>query len=207
MARGARAALQGRAQHRVACSAGNIDDGAERFHLFGREPLRIDPVQPIRLDAADALAHVGLVVREVDDAALAEHEVDVQFFVQAFPELERVLVKRAAFVPQVVRADDGRVASGVAAADPAFFQHRDVGDGVVFGKVVRGREPVPAAADDDRVVAWFRRGIAPEGLPAGVARKRVLEEAEEGEVLHAGDPDPDAMHCSRPALSFKRQNV
>ena len=54
---------------------------------------------------------------------------------------------------------------GVAAADPALLDHRDVGDAVLLGEVIGGREPVAAAADDDDVVAVLRAVVAPRPLP------------------------------------------
>ena len=38
-------------------------------------------------------------------------------------------------------------------------------DAVLLGEVIGGREPVAAAADDDRVVARLRRGLAPRERP------------------------------------------
>jgi hypothetical protein len=95
-------------------------------------------------------------VREVHHAALAEHHVVVEVLRQAFPQLHRLFVQRGRFVPQIVRAHDRRVARGVAAADPALFDHGDVGDAVLLREVVRGGEAMPAAADDHDVVFLLR---------------------------------------------------
>ena len=176
--RGAPAALQRRAQHRVARVRGDVDDRAECLDLLGRQPLAVDAVQPVGLDPADALAHVGQVVREVEHAALAEHQVDVELLVQALPQLERVLVQRAAFVPEIVGADDRGVAAGVAAPDPALLEDGDVRHPVVLRQVVRGGEPVPAAADDDRVVPRLGCRVAPEWLPALMVGQGVGQKAE-----------------------------
>ena len=40
---------------------------------------------------------------------------------------------------------------------------------VLLRKVIGGGEPVPAAADDHRVIAGLGRGIAPGGRPAAMA--------------------------------------
>ena len=79
----------------------------------------------------------------------------------------------------VVGADDRRVAPRVAAAEPALLEHGDVGRAVLLGEVVGGREPVPAAADDDRVVARLRRGTAPGERPALVVAPRVARQRED----------------------------
>jgi hypothetical protein len=89
-----------------------------------------------------------------------------------------VLVDRDALVEQVVRTDDGRVAAGVAAADPAFLDDRDVGEAVFGGEVVRGAEPVAAAADDDRVVRGLRLGLAPLLAPVAMLREAPPQQRE-----------------------------
>src|SRR3546814_18449181 len=68
---------------------------------------------------------------EVEDAALAEHDIVVQVAAEAFPELEGVFVEMIVAVEQVVGAHDGGVAADVVAADPALLQQRHVGDAVI----------------------------------------------------------------------------
>ena len=70
---------------------------------------------------------------EVDDAALADHQVEVELLAQTLVEVQGFVVDGGAFVPEVVGADDGRVAAGIAATDPALFQDRDVGNTVFLG--------------------------------------------------------------------------
>src|SRR5882757_5400310 len=98
-----------------------------------------------------------------------------------------MIVEGGAFVEQVIGADDGRVASGVAAADPAFFQHRDVSETVLLRQVIGRPQSVPAAADDDGVVLslWFR--LAPLLLPAAMARQTAPKERKRREGLLAHD--------------------
>src|SRR6266550_8151353 len=79
-----------------------------------------------------------------------------------FPELERVFVDRGALIPEVVRANDGCVAGHVAACKPAALEHRNVGDAVVFRKVIRRGQTMAAGADDDDLVRAPRLRIAPE---------------------------------------------
>ena len=128
----------------------------------GRQPLGVDAVELVGLDPAHAVADVLQAVREVEHAALAEQDRVVEVVLQALPELEGVLVDGRALVPQVVRPDQGGVAGHVPARQPAPLQHRHVGDPVVLGQVVRGREAVPAAADDDHVVGPLGLRVAPQ---------------------------------------------
>ena len=55
-----------------------------------------------------------------------------------------MVVDARALVLEIVGADDRGVAAGVAAAEPALLEHRDIGDAVLLREVVGGREPVAA---------------------------------------------------------------
>src|SRR2546430_11249629 len=79
-----------------------------------------------------------------------------------FPELERVFVDRGALIPEVVRANDGRVAGHVAACQPASLEHGDIGDAVVLRQVIRRGQTMAAGADDDDLVRTPRLRVAPE---------------------------------------------
>src|SRR3954467_337347 len=95
-----------------------------------------------------------------------------------------MLLKRPAFVPQVVRAHNGGVAAGVAAAEPAALEYRDVADAVLLRQVIGGGEAVAAAADDDDVVGGLRIGRAPVRRPVCMAPQRLAQEGERREALH-----------------------
>jgi len=125
------------------------------------------------------LAQLMLIVGEAEQAALAEHDVEVERLAQALPQLEGMLVEVRALVPEIVRAHDGGVATGVAAADPALLEHGDVADAMLLGEVVGGGETVAAAADDDHVV--FRAGLraAPGRRPVAMMGQGVAGEAED----------------------------
>src|SRR5271156_4461747 len=96
-----------------------------------------------------------------------------------------MIVERGAFIEEIVRADDGGVASGIAAADPAFLQHRDVGQAVFAREIVGGPQAMSAAADDDGVVAGFRNSFAPLILPAAMAVEAAPDERQSGKRLLA----------------------
>ena len=115
---------------------------------------------------------------------LAEHQVEVQFLGQAFPELQGEFVDVGGLVPEVVGPDDLGVAPGVAASDVPLFQDGDAADAMLLDQVVGGGEPVAAAADDDHVVSGLRIGTPPGALPILVVGERVPRQAEEGILLH-----------------------
>src|SRR4029078_2004422 len=72
--------------------------------------------------------------------------------------LERVLVEADRLRQAVVGADDRGVPTGVARGDVIRLEDSHVRDAVACREVVRGRQPVPAAADDDDVIAALRLG-------------------------------------------------
>src|SRR5690348_16663133 len=81
---------------------------------------------------------------------------------------------------QIIRAHDRGVAPGVAQAERALLQHRDVGDAVLLGEVIGGREPMAAAADNDDVVTRLGFGRAPRRLPAAVMAECFTDKPGEG---------------------------
>ena len=167
----AAARLVGRTEHRVAHVRRDVHHRTDLGHLRRLEPLGVDPVQHVRLDAADTVPHVLQRVRQVDDASLAEQQVVIELRLEPLPELERVLVDRGALVPEIVRADDRRVARDVPAGEPAALDHRHVGETVLLRQVVRGGEPVPAAAHDHDLVRPLRLGRPPEEVRVLAAQR------------------------------------
>ena len=101
-----------------------------------------------------------------------------------FPQLHRPFVEGVVAGQHVVGADDRGVAADVAGAEPALLQHRDIGEAMLLGEVIGGRQPMPAAADDDDVVFRLGLGLAPGRRPVLVAGAGVLQEREDG-VFHA----------------------
>ena len=172
--RRAAAALQGRAHHRIARFARDVERRAEFLGLLRRQPLIVDAVQPVGMDVALQHLHVMHVVGEHHDAARRIHDVVVEVLRQPVPQLQRMVVDAGALVVEIVGADDGGVAAGIAAAEPALFEHRDIGDAVLLGKVVGSGQPMAAGADDDDVVfaASARASTIAPPSPCGRASLR-----------------------------------
>ncbi len=125
VARRAAAPLQQAALDRKA----RIVEIQERHHLahaVGVEQFGIDAVDAhgVAAPRIGVALRVGMV--EVQDAALADHRVVVEVALHRLPELHRQLVEADIAGQQVVGADDRGVAAGIAGADPALLQHRDV---------------------------------------------------------------------------------
>src|SRR5580704_15586666 len=98
-----------------------------------------------------------------------------------------MIVEGGTFVEQIIGADDGRVASGVAAADPAFFKHCYVSESVLCRQVIGRPQSVAAAADDDGIVLLLRFRLAPLLLPAAMARQPAQKKGKRREGLLAHD--------------------
>ena len=145
-----------------------------------RQPFVVDTGQAIGVHMTFAHLNVMRIVRQHQHAARRIHHVVVELLGQAFPELQRMLVERRRFLPEVVGADDRGVASGVAAAEPALLQHRDIGEAVLLGEVIGGREPMPARADDDGVIGRLRLRVAPLLGPAGIVLERLQRDVDKG---------------------------
>src|SRR5437867_977746 len=116
---------------------------------------------------------------QVQHATRAVHHIEVELLRQTFPRLERELVEVRVGVEVVIRADDRRVAAGVTAAQPTLLEHGDILQAMLLGEVVRRREAMAAAADDDRIVARLRHRAAPGERPVLVPRERVARDRED----------------------------
>src|SRR3954451_6909040 len=97
-----------------------------------------------------------------------------------------MLVEPGALVPQIVGADDRRVAAGIAEPDRAAFHDRNFANPVLLGEIIGGGEPVAATADDDDLIARFRRRFAPHRPPAAMPAERLPRQREKRKPLHRG---------------------
>ena len=91
-------------------------------------------------------------VRQREVATLRVEEVEVQVARQIAKQLQTGIVKLCPFGCQIVRTNDGSIATRTTAADVALLENRNVRDAVVSGKVVGGRQTVTAAADNNGVI-------------------------------------------------------
>src|SRR5579883_3309170 len=186
--RRAAAALHHAAEDGVAGAAPDIEDRHLALQRLDGQHFRIDAVEAESADPAPHLAELAAGLGHRHDAALREHEVEVELLRQPFPQLQRMLVEMRAVVPEVVGADDGRIAAGIAAADPSLLEDGDIGDAVILGEIIGRREAVAAAADDDDVIGRLRRRIAPGARPTSMPAESMAEKPQK-RVPHR-DPSP-----------------
>ena len=183
VAGGAGAGLPEAAEDRVA-RAVEVDDRHDFLDPLGAHEFRVHALQRVGVGGAAVAADLVLGLGEHEHAAGRVHDVVVQVLAHGLVETARLLVDRGGGVLQVVGADDGGVAAGVAAPEPALFDHRHIGDSEVLAEVVGRGEPVAAGADDDHVVALFRLCLAPGPFPALVVGESLPGDGKDGVAFH-----------------------
>ena len=177
VARCAAARLPQRPQHRVA----RPRDRNDRHQFL--DPLRGDELgrhalQRIGHRGALVAPHLGLGLGQHHHPAGAEHHVVIEVLAHRLVERTRLFIDRGGRILEVVRADDGGVAPGIAAAQPALLDHRHIGDAVVLAKIEGGGQPVAAGADDDHVVFLLRLARGPGPLPSLMVTHRLAGNGE-----------------------------
>ncbi len=125
-----------RPEYRRVSAAGQIDLGAGPLDLGRVDHLGVDPVVLVDLGAPAHRAHGRIGVCQSEVAARRIKQVEAEFLGQLLPQTDTGVVELHALRGQVVGADDGRVATGIASAQVSLLQNRDVGDTVVARQVV-----------------------------------------------------------------------
>ena len=163
----ATAALQKTAQHRVAAMV-EFHERCERLDLAAAHSLGIDAQQAHRVGAAREQVALRFGMEQVERAALADHDIEVQLPLEPFPELQRKIVEAYVVRLEIIGADERGVAADVTKADRSALQHRHVGAAVFARQVVGGRQAVPTAAYDHHAISGARFGLGPGSRPAAV---------------------------------------
>ncbi len=196
VARGAAAFLVKRAEDRIARPL-DVDDRDKLLDLIRPDPAGFDPLQVVGIDGALVATDLVFGLAQHQKPAGGEHDVVVQVLAHRLVKRAGLFVDRSRGILQVVRADDGGIAAGVAAAQPALFDDRDIGDAEVLAKVVGGGKAVAAGADDDHIVflLWLRRG--PGAFPAKMIVHRLPGDGESRVAFHGhANPFPIVRHLS-----------
>jgi hypothetical protein len=107
-------------------------------------------------------AQVRIRMCQCEMPARGIEQIEVELGGKARPECEAGVVKLHAFGREVIRADDGGVARGVAAAEITLFEHCDIANAMVARQVIRRGKPVASTADDDDFVAILEARRIPE---------------------------------------------
>ncbi len=132
-------------------------------HLVTIQELGIASVKAHGVAAADKSIALGIGVIEIEDAALADHGIVVDVQLQALPQFHGEFIEGNVAGKEIVGADDGGVAPHIAEAYESLLQYCNIGNAVLLGDIIGGREAMPSTADDEGIVGFFRLGIAPMG--------------------------------------------
>jgi hypothetical protein len=92
--------------------------------------------------------------------------------------------KGQALITQVIRPDGHRVTGNIAAAKPSFFQNCNIGNAVVFGKVMGGGKAMPARANDQNVIFFSKWQALPVARPVTMMAQRIPGKANGGKPTH-----------------------
>ena len=143
--------------------------------------------------------HIMHRMRQHHDAALREHDIVVEVLTEPLPQLHCMFIEMRALIIEIVGADNGGVAARIAAAEPALFDHRDIGDTVLLGQIIGGTQTVPARTDDNHIIFGLRFGIRPLRLPVLVAGQRIFNNRSCRKTGHRQPP------VSRPQAPCRRK--
>ncbi len=176
---GTAAWLQKTTQHGVAAIV-EIDQRNQGLDLFAVERQCVHRQQPHAIGAARKQVTLRFGVEQVQRAALADHGIEVQSALKPFPQLQGVIVETHIFRPEVVGADDRRVAPDVAQANRALLDDGHVADPEFGGEVVGGRQPLAAGSDNNHLVARTRARLVPRARPATMAKEPFPEQSRGG---------------------------
>src|SRR5216684_2711347 len=163
-----------------------IEIGHQRSYLIPIQQFRVNTVKAHGVAAAGKRVSLKVGMMEIENAALTHHDIVIEIALEAFPELHRPFVEGNVSRQQIIRPDDGRVPTCIAGSDPAFLEDGDVGDPVLFRKVVRGSQAVPTATNNDDVVSLSRCGVTPR-RPQTLMAGDCIPRQRQNRIAHRSD--------------------
>ena len=86
-------------------------------------------------------------------AARRIKEIEVKVGGQILPEPHRLVVELDALGREVIGANDGGIAPGIATANVALLDDRHIGNAMVTRQVIGTGQAMTTCADDDHVIA------------------------------------------------------
>ena len=184
MARGSAAGLVQCAENGIARLGRAVQQGHVSFNLDGREHLHVQALVASGIGMAAHGANIVFGLAKHQESPGREHRVEIQFGTEVFVKRACEFVDVDGIIAEIIGTDNRGVSSGIAPAEPAFFQHDDVGEIVVFGEVVGGGKAVAAGADNGNVIGGLGFGGTPCGFPVLVIVEGTVEEGKEGVFLH-----------------------
>ena len=124
-------------------------------------------------------AHLVMRLRQHHHATRAEHDVIVEILAHRLIQRARLFIDRSRGVLQVIGANNCRVAACVATAQPAFFNHRHIGDAEILAQIIGSGQAMPTSANNHHVIGFFCLGIAPGTAPTAVLTHRLTRDSKD----------------------------
>ena len=138
-----------------------VQKGQHAPYGSGIQKISIHAVHAHGISTAYIGIALGIRVEQIQNTALTDHGVIVEVLLERLPEPHGEFIERDVAGQQVVRPDDGRVASDVSGPYIAFLDNGDICHAMQFGEVIGSGEPVATASNNDYIVDRFWSGIAP----------------------------------------------
>ena len=107
-------------------------------------------------------------MRERVVAARRIEQIQIEIGGEVLPQAHALVVEFHPLGSEVVGANDGGVAAGIAAAEIALVEHRHVANAVIASQVVGRRQSMAARPDDDHVITRLQRVVAREHARFGM---------------------------------------
>ena len=138
--------------------------------------------------AAANFPHFWIGLNDIDHAPLGIHEIEIQILCQPFKQGHAFDKEGDALVAQIIGPDGHGVSGNIAAAKPPFFQNRDIGDAMIFGKIMGSCKTMPPSPNDQHVIFLGQWRVFPVARPIAMMAERIPGETKGGKLTHQQTP-------------------
>ena len=123
------------------------------------------------MHAPARITQLGPGLNNLHLPTLADHQVEIEALAEVFPQAQVLVLKTDAGLAQVIRADDGGVAAGVAAAQPATLKNGHPPQSLIAHQVPGSGQAMTATTDHHCVVTGCWLSQTPGTRPAAMTEK------------------------------------
>ena len=138
--------------------------------------------------------HAERRLEQINHTTLRHHRIIIQLLLHAFPQVQRMRIKLRIARQKIIGAHNCGIATDIATAQIALFEHSNIGHAMLFGEVKRGRQPMTTTTNNDDIILIFRIRIAPLRGPALLAKQPFFQ-------------NPKARESHRPILHCTNQRL
>ena len=153
-----------RPHDRVPGVIGNIDFRKHLLDFWRIQNRTVDSQRPVVGCPGRQGLHGRRAVAQGEVSLLAEHQVVIQFLGKVFIQFQTLIIEEDAFLCPVIGSQDCSISSRPPVTNELLLDDGDVGDAMVFGKVVGGRQTMGTATDDHDIIAGTHFMVIPHSL-------------------------------------------